>query len=360
MALACSRRIRGSALARVSAGLLAPRLPPLYTPCRPLAGKSSDDKPKETVKKPIVTTLDVLQLTKHDAPRFVGVNDLISEAMHRMEEHRISSLVVRDAQDRVVGFLTQRDLLCAIVRRGVKDEYSGESTGWNVAVSQVMTPSKDLVYLSPTDTIEDARSLMAVSGKRHIPVLSGSTLLGILNPKDIAKYIHLATERSAKAEYVTMVMPRKGMPLGTKLKADGPAAGTPGVHVQLHSAVCLLPHPNKVETGGEDAYLLGPHMIGVADGVGALLSGGGGRLCLGWAAALVRVARQMGGEEREGTLARGYGAGLLSGGACPCEGSEGRSRLCLGWAEATCLCVWVAWFGGGGKCWQEGGVSVRC
>lgn len=245
---------------------MAPRLPPMYTSCRPLAGKSSGQE--ETAKKPVVTTLDVLQLTKHDAPRFVGEHDLISEAMQRMDEHRISSLVVRDGQDRVVGFLTQLDLLRAIVRRGTKDEYSGEPTGWNVAVSQVMTPSKDLVFLSPTDTLEDARSLMAVSGKRHIPVLSGSTLLGILNPKDIAKYIHLATERSAKAEYVTMVMPRKGMPLGTKLKAEGPAAGAPGVHVQLHSAVCLLPHPNKVATGGEDAYLLGPHMIGVADGVG--------------------------------------------------------------------------------------------
>ena len=36
----------------------------------------------------------------------------------------------------------------------------------------------------------------------------------------------------------------------------------------LRSAVCNLPHPHK-ETVGEDAFLLGPHMVGVADGVGS-------------------------------------------------------------------------------------------
>lgn len=262
----CSSRV--GALARRGVRDSRPGLPFLpYSLLLKTASNSASGSPKQP---PVVTALDVLQLTKHDAPRFVGEHDLLSEAIQRMDDNRISSLVVRDAQDRVVGFITQLDILRAIVRIGVKDEYSGEPTGWNVPVAQVMTPSKDLVFLSPTDTLEDARSLMAISGKRHIPVLSGSTLLGILNPKDIAKYIHLSTERSAKAEYVTTVMPRKGMPLGTKVKAEGPAAGVPGVHVQLHSAVCLLPHPRKVETGGEDAYLLGPHMIGVADGVGAL------------------------------------------------------------------------------------------
>jgi len=125
-----------------------------------------------------------------------------------------------------------------------------------------MTPAKDLVYLSPSDTLDEVRSLMALSGRRHIPVLAGSTLLGILNPKDIAKYIHLQrnASTSAKSDFVQTVMPRKGVPIGTKLtRGSGLAAEAA---LQLYSAVALLPHPAKTESGGEDAFLLGPHMLG--------------------------------------------------------------------------------------------------
>ena len=160
-----------------------------------------------------------------------------------------------------------------------------------------MTPAKDLVYLSPSDTLDEVRSLMALSGRRHIPVLAGSTLLGILNPKDIAKYIHLQrnASTSAKSDFVQTVMPRKGVPIGTKLTRGSGLAGRGGAAagtslepswnrrvdsglaaeaaLQLYSAVALLPHPAKTESGGEDAFLLGPHMIGVADSTGRFQEG---------------------------------------------------------------------------------------
>jgi len=267
-AMNCARRVRGAGLARHLLTPLALRRSPAAPPCRWLANKATGE-PSAAAKAAVVTTLDVLRLTaKGQTPQFVSENDVLWSVMQRMVEDGVGSLIVRDTQDRVVGFITQRDVLRCIVRIGVKHEYSGEPMGWNVPVSQAMTPSKDLLFLSPTDTLEDARSLMAISGKRHIPVLSGSTLLGILHPKDIARYIYLVSERSAKTEYVTNVMPRRGMPLGTKLKLEGPGGVMGNVKVQLHSAVCVLPHPNKVATGGEDAYLLGPFMIGVSDGVG--------------------------------------------------------------------------------------------
>ncbi len=101
-----------------------------------------------------------------------------------------------------------------------------------------------------------------------MPVLSGSTLLGIISPKDIARCLYLAhggDEQSAKFSYVSTVMPRKGMPLGTQLRM--PLEQQYQAHT-LRSAVCNLPHPHK-GTLGEDAFLLGPHMCGVADGVGS-------------------------------------------------------------------------------------------
>ena len=165
---------------------------------------------------------------------------------------------MQDGSERVVGFLTGRDMLRTVVTKGKLSEYGTEPEGWNVPVSSVMTPATELIFLSPTDTLDDARSLMAVSGKRHMPVLSGETLMGIINPKDIASYLHhhVLGESSAKEDYVSRVMPRRGMPTGVRVnRADAQPFA-------LQSAVCNLPHPSKVEAGGEDAFLLGPHMVG--------------------------------------------------------------------------------------------------
>ena len=166
--------------------------------------------------------------------------------------------MAQDGSERVVGFLTGRDMLRTVVTKGKLSEYGTEPEGWNVPVSSVMTPATELIFLSPTDTLDDARSLMAVSGKRHMPVLSGETLMGIINPKDIASYLHhhVLGESSAKEDYVSRVMPRRGMPTGVRVnRADAQPFA-------LQSAVCNLPHPSKVEAGGEDAFLLGPHMVG--------------------------------------------------------------------------------------------------
>lgn len=55
------------------------------------------------------------------------------------------------------------------------------------------------------------------------------------------------------------------MPLSTRIKHDPDEQVHP---LTLRSAVCNLPHPHK-ESLGEDAFLLGPHLVGVADGVGS-------------------------------------------------------------------------------------------
>ena len=165
------------------------------------------------------TVLSVLKSSLQGAPQLVLESEGVMTAMRQMVDHGVGSLVVKDASDRIVGFITQRDLLRTVVTRGTQPPGSSqrEPVGWNVPVSSVMTASTELIFLRPNDTLEDARSLMAVSGKRHVPVLSGDTLLGIINPKDIARYLHGVSAESAKTDYVSRVMPRRGMPLGVRV-----------------------------------------------------------------------------------------------------------------------------------------------
>lgn len=254
-----------------------PKLPFLAAPPRRLLlrlagqarGCSSGGGPS---RPPIKTATDIINYADVSEVQYIPQSQTVAEALHMMIRNKAGSLVVKDSSERVVGFLTQRDLLRAIAA-GAGDpsnpmfDPSAEPRGWNSAVREIMTTSKELVYLTPDETVEDARALMSVSGKRHIPVLSGATLLGVISPKDIARALHLerpeVREQTAKTSYVSTVIPRKGMPLRTRAKVDleeHPLA--------LRSAVCNLPHPHKASVG-EDAFLLGPHMVGVADGVGS-------------------------------------------------------------------------------------------
>lgn len=168
------------------------------------------------------TVLDIIKYAALAPVQYIPQTQTISEAMHMMMKKKCGSLVVKDANERIVGFLTQRDLLRCISASagdpsGMLFDAAKEPHGWNRSVREIMTKSKELVFLSPADTLEDARALMAVSGKRHIPVLSGSTLLGVLSPKDIARSLHLqrpeVRNQTAKTSYVSTVIPHKGIPL---------------------------------------------------------------------------------------------------------------------------------------------------
>jgi hypothetical protein len=64
-------------------------------------------------------------------------------------------------------------------------------------------------------------------------------------------------------------MPRRGLPLAARLReTESDDERTAGKRFALRGAVCNLPHPHK-NSLGEDAFLLGPNMVGVADGVGS-------------------------------------------------------------------------------------------
>jgi CBS domain-containing protein len=55
-----------------------------------------------------------------------------------------------------------------------------------ISVQQIMTPRQDLITLAPTDSIGDARTVMARNGIRHIPVVGDSgSLLGMISQRDV-------------------------------------------------------------------------------------------------------------------------------------------------------------------------------
>ena len=96
------------------------------------------------------------------------------EAVNLMNEHRIGAVVVVEKGE-VVGIFTERDLLRRIVAKGKKPE--------DTTVSESM--SSPVAYCTPETTIEECRLAMTQKRIRHLPVVSGGKLAGLVSIGDV-------------------------------------------------------------------------------------------------------------------------------------------------------------------------------
>ena len=100
----------------------------------------------------------------------------VREAARLMAERNVGALPVVGEGGRLVGILSERD----IVRRVVAAGRDPDST----RVSEVMTP--DPVTVRPDYTLADALRVMAQLNVRHLPVVDeGGRLVGIISVRDI-------------------------------------------------------------------------------------------------------------------------------------------------------------------------------
>lgn len=97
----------------------------------------------------------------------------LAEAAARMQDHEVGSLAVMDRED-LVGIVTERDVL-----RAVADDAPCDST----PVSAYMTASP--VVAGPETDTRDAARLMVENDIRHLPVVDGRRLMGIVSARDL-------------------------------------------------------------------------------------------------------------------------------------------------------------------------------
>jgi CBS domain-containing protein len=102
----------------------------------------------------------------------------LSDAVTTMVENDIGSLVVMD-HGRLVGMLTFREVLAAMHRF--------QSRFQNLAVQDVML--KEPRSVGPDMEVDDLRRTMLETHARYMPVMDGSTLIGVLSFHDVAKAV---------------------------------------------------------------------------------------------------------------------------------------------------------------------------
>ena len=102
----------------------------------------------------------------------VEANLSIVEVAQRMVDRNVGAALVRD-DDRLTGILTERDVLRAVARGLQQDE----------SVADCMTAHPETI--GPDDTTDHAVVLMLHGGFRHLPVVQGDSLVGVISIRDL-------------------------------------------------------------------------------------------------------------------------------------------------------------------------------
>jgi CBS domain-containing protein len=104
----------------------------------------------------------------------VGPGDPVADAAAAMIQQKVGSALILQGRF-LAGIITERDVLRAVA--------SGSDLT-NSPVSEWMT--KDPEPASPNTTVEEATQLMLLHGFRHLPVLEGREVCGVVSLRDLA------------------------------------------------------------------------------------------------------------------------------------------------------------------------------
>jgi CBS domain-containing protein len=128
---------------------------------------------------------DSVLVLRPSLPVTISQNASSGEAARMLSERGLGALLVVDEQKRLVGIVTERDLLMKAI--GNVENYEG------VPVNQIMTHAPETV--TANDTLAFALHKMDGGGYRHLPVLRDGRPIGVISVRDVLRHVsHLCRD----------------------------------------------------------------------------------------------------------------------------------------------------------------------
>lgn len=108
----------------------------------------------------------------------VAESATLKECAELLEKRKVGAMVILNEAGGLIGVISERDIVKNIAKSG--------ATALSATVGQVMT--RQVVTSQPRDTVESAMSRMTDRRIRHLPVLEGSRLIGVVSIGDLVKW----------------------------------------------------------------------------------------------------------------------------------------------------------------------------
>lgn len=123
------------------------------------------------------TVRQLLQQKSHEV-HTIGPDAPVLDALKAMAEREIGALVVLE-NGRLAGILSERDYARKVILLGKSSQ--------DTAVREIMT--SHVYTVRPDQTVGDCMGLMTDHRVRHLPVVDGERLVGVLSIGDLVKEV---------------------------------------------------------------------------------------------------------------------------------------------------------------------------
>ena len=118
----------------------------------------------------------------------------LAEAAHLLAERKIGAVIVGDVFRPVMGILSERDIVRAVAARG--------GAALQEPISQLMTHK--VITCTEKAAITEVMEIMTEGKFRHLPVVEGGRLVGIVSIGDVVKHrvAEIEAETRAMRDYI--------------------------------------------------------------------------------------------------------------------------------------------------------------
>ncbi len=106
-----------------------------------------------------------------------GPGETVAALVRLLNLKRIGAVVVRDAEGKVIGMCSERDIIRGIAVQGER--------ALDMQVRELMT--REVVTCKSTDTVSEVMKVMTDRRFRHLPVVDEGKLLGLISIGDVVK-----------------------------------------------------------------------------------------------------------------------------------------------------------------------------
>lgn len=127
----------------------------------------------------MATAKDLLKVRKNNGIFAVTPASTVEQAIKKMAENNVGALLVENDDNKVVGIMTERDVLLKLDAKNLHAD--------KVLVSEIMT--EKVLYVEASQPLEECMEIMNSKGFRHLPVFEDGKLLGLVSVKDVLRQV---------------------------------------------------------------------------------------------------------------------------------------------------------------------------